>query len=71
MDIKICTKCGLEKDEKELGWERRGKRHACCKPCRVQDRMDYFKETRKKNWKTNGIVRLQNVRKPVYMFLPL
>jgi hypothetical protein len=49
MVTKVCTKCGLEKDENEFGWERIGKRHARCKPCRVEDRMDYYEKNKEKD----------------------
>ena len=44
--MKRCTKCGIPKDESEFSWERPGKLHARCNPCRVEDRMDYY-ETHK------------------------
>jgi hypothetical protein len=49
MTTKTCTKCGLTKDENEFGWERPGRRHAHCKPCRVEDRMDYYERNKEKD----------------------
>jgi hypothetical protein len=48
MATKVCTKCGLEKDINEFGWERRFKRSARCKSCRVEDRMDYYEKNKEK-----------------------
>jgi len=48
MATKICTKCGVPKDENEFGWERPGRRHARCNPCRVEDRMDYYERNKEK-----------------------
>ena len=48
MTTKICRKCGLEKDINEFGWERRLKRAARCKTCRVEDRMDYYENNKEK-----------------------
>src|SRR5215510_2399665 len=49
--MKTCTKYGLPKDEEEFGWERPGKRHAACKLCRVEERMDYYERNKEKELK--------------------
>jgi hypothetical protein len=69
MDTKICTKCGLERDEKEFGGKDQEKDMSAVSLAVFKTVWTVTKETRKKNWNINGIVRLQNVRKPVYMFL--
>lgn len=48
MTTKVCTKCGIEKDINEFGWERRFKRYAQCKTCRVEKRMEYYEENKEK-----------------------
>jgi hypothetical protein len=49
MATKICTKCGLEKDITEFSWERIGKRHARCKHCRAEERMEYYERNKEKD----------------------
>lgn len=47
--MKICTKCGLPKDESEYTWSIRGvKKHSSCNPCRAKDRMDYYERNKEK-----------------------
>jgi DNA-directed RNA polymerase subunit RPC12/RpoP len=48
MATKVCTKCGQEKDINEFGWERRFKRYAQCKTCRVEKRMEYYENNKEK-----------------------
>jgi hypothetical protein len=59
MAIKVCTKCGLSKDEEEFGWERPGKRHAACKRCRADYQAEYHKNNLDKElvYKANRQVR--------------
>jgi len=49
MGTKICTRCGLEKDISEFGWERLfQKRASQCKYCRNEVRMKYYDENKEK-----------------------
>lgn len=49
MGAKVCTRCGLEKDISEFGWERLfQKRASQCKSCRNEVRMQYYDENKEK-----------------------
>ena len=49
MGTKVCTRCHLEKDISEFGWERLfQKRASQCKQCRVEVRMQYYDENKEK-----------------------
>ena len=48
MTTRVCTKCGIEKDINEFGWERRFHRSSRCKRCRVEDRMEYYENNKEK-----------------------
>lgn len=54
--MKLCTKCGLSKDEeKDFSWSIRGvKRHSSCNECRAKERMDYYKRNKEKELKYKG-----------------
>ena len=43
MTIRVCTKCGAEKDINEFSWSIKGvKRHSRCHSCRSEERIDYY-----------------------------
>ena len=47
MGTKICTRCGLEKDISEFGWERLFQiRSSQCKTCRNEVRKEYYNENK-------------------------
>lgn len=47
--MKTCTKCGERKPNSDFSWSIPGiKRHSRCKPCRVEDRMDYYERNKEK-----------------------
>ena len=54
--MKLCTKCGLSKDEeKDFSWSIRGvKRHSSYNECRAKERMDYYKRNKEKELKYKG-----------------
>jgi len=72
MDAKTCTKCGLEKDINEFSWEKPGKRHARCKTCRVEGRMDYYERNKEKDleykWKRQ-VAKREEARLYVFTYL--
>lgn len=50
--MKVCTKCGAEKDVSEFSWSIRGiKRHSACNQCRAVERMDYYEKNKEKELK--------------------
>ena len=45
--MKVCSKCGLPKDESEYTWSiRENKKHSACNSCRAQDRVDYYERNK-------------------------
>ena len=47
--MKVCTKCGLPKDDTEYSWSIRGiKKHSRCNSCRAAERMDYYERNKDK-----------------------
>lgn len=47
--MKVCTKCGLPKDDAEYSWSIRGiKKHSSCNSCRAAERMDYYERNKDK-----------------------
>ena len=47
--MKVCSKCGLSKNESEYTWSIRGiKKHSSCNPCRNEHRMDYYQRNKEK-----------------------
>ena len=45
--MKVCTKCGLPKDESEYSWSIRNiKKHSSCNSCRNEQRMDYYERNK-------------------------
>ena len=47
--MKVCTKCGLPKDESEYSWSIKNiKKHSSCNSCRNEQRMDYYKRNKDK-----------------------
>jgi len=47
--MKVCTKCGLPKDESEYSWSIRNiKKHSSCNSCRNSQRMDYYERNKDK-----------------------
>jgi hypothetical protein len=47
--MKVCTKCGLPKDDSEYSWSIRNiKKHSACNPCRNLERMDYYERNKDK-----------------------
>ncbi len=41
--MRVCTKCGLSKDDSEYSWSIKGvKRHSSCKSCRAKERKGYY-----------------------------
>ena len=49
MGTKVCTRCGVEKDISEFGWEKLfQKRSSQCKSCRVEVRMQYYDNNKEK-----------------------
>ena len=49
---RICTKCGLPKDDSEYTWSIRGiKKHSSCNSCRNLERMDYYDRNKDKELK--------------------
>ena len=47
MATKICSKCGLEKDENEFAWHWYGlRRHSACNDCRRKAQRDYYERTK-------------------------
>lgn len=69
MTVKVCTKCGLPKDEEEFGWERPGHRHAACKECRAKYQAGYYENNKEKEleYKANRQVR-QREKGRLYVF---
>lgn len=50
--MKVCSKCGLPKDDTEYSWSIRGvKRHSACNSCRAQERLDYYQRNKEKESK--------------------
>jgi len=50
--MKTCTKCGETLPKSEFSWSIPGvKRHSRCKPCRAEDRMDYYERNKEKELK--------------------
>ena len=51
--MKVCTKCGLQKDEeKDFTWSIKGvKRHSACNQCRSKQRKEYYERNKKKELK--------------------
>jgi hypothetical protein len=47
--MKVCSKCGLPKDDSEYTWSIRGiKKHSACNACRAADRMDYYERNKER-----------------------
>ncbi len=47
--MKICSKCGLLKEDSEYSWSIRNiKKHSSCNPCRNLERMDYYERNKDK-----------------------
>jgi hypothetical protein len=72
MPTKTCTKCGQTKNEDEFGWERPGRRHATCKPCRVEERMDYYERNKEKELKykwERQVAKREEAREYVFKYL--
>ena len=47
--MKVCTKCGLPKDDSEYSWSIRNiKKHSSCNSCRNLERMDYYERNKEK-----------------------
>lgn len=47
MSTKICSKCGVEKDESEFPWHFVGvKRHSACSDCRKKYQKGYYQRTK-------------------------
>ena len=43
--MKICTKCGLPKDDTQYSWSIRGvKKHSSCNQCRAKERSVYYQK---------------------------
>jgi hypothetical protein len=49
VEMKICSKCGLPKDDSEYTWSIRGiKKHSACNSCRAKDRLVYYERKKEK-----------------------
>lgn len=47
--MKVCSKCGLLKDDSEFTWSIRNiKKHSSCNPCRNKARMEYYERNKEK-----------------------
>ena len=73
MGTRVCTKCGIEKDISEFGWERLfQKRSSQCKSCRNAKRMEYYDENKEKEleykWKRQ-LDKREEARTFVYDYL--
>ena len=50
--MKVCSKCGLPKDESEYSWSIRNiKKHSACNSCRASERMVYYQRNKDKELK--------------------
>jgi hypothetical protein len=49
VEMKVCSKCGLPKDESEYTWSIGNiKKHSSCNSCRAVDRMGYYEKNKEK-----------------------
>lgn len=47
--MKVCSKCGLPKDDSKYSWSIRNiKKHSACNSCRNEQRMDYYERNKDK-----------------------
>lgn len=71
--MKICTKCGQEKDVSEFSWSiKHIKRHSSCNKCRAEERMDYYRRNKDKELKYKAerqINKREEARSYVFSYL--
>lgn len=69
MGTRVCSKCGVEKDESEFAWHLVGiKRHSACKDCRNKAHAEYYQRT-KENFIEKKTERLQEAREAARHFV--
>ena len=71
--MKVCSKCGLPKDDSEYSWSIRNiKKHSSCNSCRALERMDYYERNKDKELKYKAerqIAKKEEARHFVFTYL--
>jgi hypothetical protein len=71
--MKVCTKCGVPKDESEFSWSIRGvKRHSTCNECRAKEQSNYYQRTKPQQLKYKAdrqVVKREEARHFVFNYL--
>lgn len=73
MSTRICTKCGLSKDDSEYAWSIRGvKKHSACNSCRAFERKDYYRRNKERELKYKAkrqVAKREEARHFVFAYL--